>query len=283
VIAGRALAPVRLVTARARAASSADLSGRVGVGGPHDEIRELADTFDQMLERLDRAFRAQRAFSAQVSHELRTPLSIVASEAELLRRSAEPRQEPSLARIQAATGRAERMIAALLDLARSGSGDVARAPVDLDTLTGDVLGELVNGEDWRRLRVELDLRPAPVLGDASLLERLVANLLANAAQHNRADGVVEVATGLEGDRATLTVTNSRPQAAAATAPGDADGAGAGVGLTVVQSVLAAHGGRADWSWGTGTVTVRISLPAAPVAAGTSSASGDGDGAGAGAG
>ena len=252
-IAGRALAPLRLMTARARAASDTDLSGRVAIAGPHDEIRELADTFDDMLDRLDRAFRAQRRFSAQVSHELRTPLAIVASEADLLLRDAGPAQRPSLERMRAATDRAERIIGALLDLARSGSGDVRRAELRLDVLTGDVLGQLVNGADWRRLRVELDLEEAPVVGDGALLERLVANLLANAARHNRPDGRVDVRTRAEGEWSVLEVTNS-------VAGEPAGRPGAGVGLTVVDSVLAAHGGTLAWDDAPGSVTVTARLP-----------------------
>jgi len=260
VIAARALAPLRLVTTRARAAAGGDLTGRVSIDGDrHDEVGELAATFDDMLDRLDRAFRAQRRFSAQVSHELRTPLAIVASEAELLLGDAAPAQRASLERMRAATDRAERIIGALLDLARSGSGDLRRAEVQLDVLTGDVLGELVNGADWRRLRVELDLDAAPVLGDAALIERLVANVLTNAAVHNRPDGEVHVRTRVEGPWAVLEVTNSAPPADDDRPPGDGRPR-SGVGLTVVESVLTSHGGELAWSRDGDAVTVAARLP-----------------------
>jgi signal transduction histidine kinase len=264
VIAGRTMAPLRAMTARARAASGADLSGRVLVDGPRDEVRELADTFNDMLDRLDRAFRAQRQFSAQVSHELRTPLAIIASEADVLLQGAEPAQRPSLERVQASTQRAERIIGALLDLARSGSGDVRRGAVDLDVLTGDVLGQMVNGADWRRLRVDLDLEAAPAHGDGALLERVVTNLLANAAAHNRPDGVVEVRTAVEGEWAVLAITNSLAEPVAAHAATGRPGGRprAGVGLTVVDAVLTAHGGALEWALTPerDAVTVRALVP-----------------------
>ena len=171
VIAGRAVSPLRMITARARAASGADLSGRVALDGPPDEIRELGDTFDDMLDRLERSFVAQRRFSSQVSHEIRTPLAVISSETDLLLRDAETGspEHNSLAQIQAATDRAERIVGALLVLARSGSGDLQTTHLQLDLLTGDVLGDMVNGPAWRQVRVDLALDSVPVRGDGGLL------------------------------------------------------------------------------------------------------------------
>jgi signal transduction histidine kinase len=272
LIAGRAVAPLRTVTARARSASGADLSGRVGSTGP-PEIRELSTTFDEMLERLERAFVAQRRFSAQVSHEVRTPLAIITSEAELLRADASAAQLVSLDQIQAATERAERIVEALLLLARSGSGDVAATDLRLDRLTGDVLGEMVAGQPWHRVRVDLDLEPAPVRGDPGMLERLVVNLLSNSARHNRPDGWVEVRTGVADGWATLSVANSTAGPVGPVGPtGGSNGDGTskgnggapgptGVGLTVVDSVVAAHGGELTWSsTGPDAVTATVRLP-----------------------
>jgi signal transduction histidine kinase len=264
VIAGRAVSPLRMITARARAASGADLSGRVALDGPPDEIRELGDTFDDMLDRLERSFVAQRRFSSQVSHEIRTPLAVISSETDLLLRDAEAGspEHSSLAQIRAATDRAERIVGALLVLARSGSGDLQTTDLQLDLLTGDVLGDMVNGPAWRRVRVDLDLDAAPVRGDRALLERLVANLLSNAVRHNRPDGWVEVRTRLDGSWSVLEVANSVTEQ-----PGDgeADPQGEptnGVGLTVVDSVLAAHGGDLTWdATEPGRVTASVRLPA----------------------
>jgi signal transduction histidine kinase len=282
VIAGRAVTPLRTITARARAASGADLSGRVALDGPPDEIRELGDTFDEMLDRLERAFVAQRRFSSQVSHEIRTPLAVISSEADLLLRDAEPgsSEHASLIQIRAATDRAERIVGALLVLARSGSGDIETDDLQLDVLAGDVLGDMVNGPDWRQVRVDLTLEAAPVRGDRALLERLVANLLSNAVRHNRPDGWVEVRTRREGSWSTLEVANSVPSADSqpdgpdvADGPDGPDGPGGtpaapanGVGLTVVHSVLAAHGGELAWDLDEpGRVTATVRLPAAPAA------------------
>jgi signal transduction histidine kinase len=267
-ISARALQPLRMVTARARAASGSDLSGRVALDGPHDEIRELGDTFDQMLDRLERAFVAQRRFSSQVSHEIRTPLSIISSETDLLLRDAGDgsAERASLVQIRAAVDRAERIVGSLLVLARSGSGDIAPTDLRLDDLTGDVLGDVVHGSAWHAVRVELDLAAAPMRGDQGLLERLVANLLSNAVRHNRAhDGWVEVRTRVEGEWSVLEIANSVPDRSEDAVDGTPS---SGVGLTVVDSVVAAHGGELTWARdepGAVTVTVRFPVAAALLA------------------
>lgn len=269
-IAGRAMRPLRHMTARARAASSTDLSGRVALEGPRDEIRELGDTFDAMLDRLERAFLAQRRFSSQVSHEIRTPLSIISSETDLLLRDADAgsRDRGALEQIRAATDRAERIVGALLVLARSGSGDLRSADLRLDLVAGDVLGDVVNGAEWRAVRVDVTLDAAPVRGDRELLERLVANLLSNAVRHNRGEGGwVEVRTRSAGDWSVLEIRNSIPLGTLPDERGPGMGpARHGVGLTVVDSVLAAHGGERTWDVDVpGEVTVTVRLPVPPPA------------------
>jgi len=253
LLAGRALIPLRRITARAREASATDLSARVDLGGPNDEVRELGDTFDGMLERLERAFVAQRRFSGQVSHEIRTPLAIISSETDLLLRDANPDDEHSLMQIREATDRAERTIAALLALSRSESGDVVQLPLDLDRVTGDVLGELVNGPGWQEVRVELALESTPVRADPALLERLVANVLSNAMLHNRPGGWISVTTRLDGAWSVLEVENSIRPAGSAHRNG--------IGLTVVDSVLATHAGQLVWDDSRpGVVNVQVRLP-----------------------
>jgi signal transduction histidine kinase len=256
LIAGRALRPLRRITARAREASAADLDARVALDGPHDEIRELGDTFDEMLARLQQSFVAQRRFSAQVSHELRTPLAVVAGEAELLLLDPRPQDVHSLRQIQDATDRAAAIVSALLVLGRSGAGDLALEHLDLDRIAGDVLGDLVNGPRWRELRVDLELDPAPVLVDRVLVERLLANLFANAADHNRPGGFVAVRTARDGEWSVLEVTNSVGE-------GPRAGGGHGIGLTIVDAVLAAHGGELtadEPEAGVRRVRVRIPVP-----------------------
>ena len=263
VIAGRALRPLRSITARARAASATDLTSRVALGGPNDEIRELADTFDEMLARLERVFVAQRRFSAQVSHEIRTPLAIISSETELLLRDAAPAEQSALHQIHEATLRTERIVAALLALSRSGSGDLNLEDLELDRVTGDVLGEIVHEASWREVRVDLALEATPVRADRALLERLIANLLSNSARHNRPGGWIEVRTWIDGPWSVLEVENSVPDDAEARSDprGRADAANGGIGLTVVHGVLAAHGGQMSWSEAAGgSVTVQVRLP-----------------------
>jgi signal transduction histidine kinase len=258
LVAGRALRPLRSITERARAASATDLSERVALEGPRDEIRELGDTFDDMLARLEQSFVAQRRFSAQVSHELRTPLAVISSETDQLLATAGTGDRHALMQIREATDRAERMITALLVLSRSGSGDLTPQPIDLDRITGDVLGELVHQPAWRGLRVELELEASPVRADPALLERLLANLLTNAARHNRPGGWVEVRTRADGDWSVLEITNSVEPGAH---PPDREvAARSGIGLTVVDAVVAAHGGELRWSTvGADAVRVEVRL------------------------
>ena len=216
-IAGRTVRPVRLLAARAHRASELNLGEPVHVGGAHDEIRELAETFDHMLMRLDAAFQAQRRFSTQVSHELRNPLAIITSETELLRSTADEAQVQPLDEISAAAQRAERIIEGLLVLARSNSGDLARQELDLEQLTGDALGYVINEPSWRELRVDVDLAPAPMQGDPALVGQVVLNLLSNAARHNRTGGSIDVATWSDDGHAVLQVgkhdrnTDARPE------------------------------------------------------------------------
>jgi signal transduction histidine kinase len=255
LLAGRALRPIRTITARARAASATDLSARVSLGGPNDEIRELGDTFDDMLARLENAFVSQRRFAAQVSHELRTPLAIIATETELML-SDVAADRASLEQIRVATDRAERIIGALLVLSRSGSGDLAPMDLELDRVTGDVLGQVVQESGWRDVRVELDLASAPVRADPALLERLIVNLLANAVRHNRRGGWVDVRTRRDDDWALIEVANSTELVDGP----DGREHQRGIGLTVVDAVIAAHGGTLTWIDEPDAVRIQVRLP-----------------------
>jgi signal transduction histidine kinase len=260
LLAGRLLRPVRLVTERARAASGDDLSMRVAFDGPDDEIKDLADTFDAMLERLERSFHAQRRFSAQVAHELRTPLAVTRSEVDmLLADHAGTDLGHHLARVAEATHRADRLVTQLHVLARTERQDLRREAFPLDELVGNVVGRAVEAPAWQAVRVELDLTATPVVGDRALLESLVRNLVHNAAHHNRPGGWARIAVRPAGDgtAAELEVTNSADDAPATSdPPGPAN-----VGLTIIRAVLDAHHGTLDWRRDTDKVTATIHLPA----------------------
>jgi len=157
LVAGRVLRPVQRITETARASSETDLHHRVGLEGPDDELKELADTLDSLLEALERAFSSQRAFSANVSHELRTPLAILRAEAEI--KLADPdatQSEHDFARrILDSTEQGERTVDGLLALARSESGLLSRVEVDLAELTGDVVGDLAASANQVELTLDL--------------------------------------------------------------------------------------------------------------------------------
>lgn len=261
LLAGRALRPLRAIASRAKEASATDLHARVELEGPNDEIRVLGETFNDMLGRLEQAFVAQRRFSAQVSHELRTPLAVIATETDLLLSDVEIDRH-SLEQIRDATERAERIIVALLVLSRSGSGDISPAALELDRVTGDVMGELVYEPGWRTVRIDVDLAPTPVHADPAMLERLVTNLLSNAVRHNRPGGWVDVRTTREDRYALLEVVNSRPFGPVA-ADRDGGTARTGIGLTVIRAVVAAHGGTFTWLDEADAVRVQVRLPLPP--------------------
>jgi signal transduction histidine kinase len=213
LMAGRVLSPLRTITTAARRISARSLHQRIGMTGPDDELKELGDTFDQLLGRLDASFRAQRQFVANASHELRTPL---ARQRTLLEVALRDRQATS-ASLRLACERAlvageqqERLIAALLTLARGERGLDTFEPFDLGAVAADALEARRDEAQARGVTVTADLGPAPALGDPRLAERLVANLADNAIRYNGPGGLVEITAGRRDDRAFLAVTNTGP-------------------------------------------------------------------------
>ncbi|WP_238017530.1 ATP-binding protein [Dactylosporangium sp. AC04546] len=275
VVAGRLLRPLRTLTATTRRISQDRLDERIALTGPHDELRELADTFDAMVGRLEAAFASQRRFVADAAHDLRTPLAIVRTglEVQLAKRAATPAQWEDVARrALTATSRAERMLDGLLALARSDSGVLAREPYDLALASAAALSAV--DEEAAALTVTADLRPAPVTGDPVLLDRLAGNLVDNAVRHNHPGGWVSVSTGPEG----LTVRNSGPPVPPAdldrlfepfqrlTTGRTASPSSTGLGLAIVRSIVHAHAGTITAAAnpdGGLTVTVTLAAPAAP--------------------
>lgn len=274
LLSGRLLRPLRLITSRARAASGDDLGVRVALDGPDDEVKELADTFDAMLDRIETSFRAQRRFSGQVAHELRTPLAVTRSEVDMLRDDlADPDLRARLDRVADATRRAERLVTRLHVLSRTDRRDLDRETFALDELVGNVVGRVVEAAGWREVQVDLALASATVVGDRALLESLVRNLVDNAGRHNRQGGWVRVAArpSDDGAWAELEVSNSVDEREISASPGVDLPARANVGLTIVRAVLDAHHGTIEWrndppgspdnGAAAGAVSVVVRLPA----------------------
>jgi signal transduction histidine kinase len=277
---------VHAITGAARRASEENLGERLALDGPDDELKELADTYDAMLARLDAAFASQRRFVANASHELRTPLTVMrtAIDVTLAKPDRTPAQlEDMAAEVRTAADRAEALIEALLTLARSDRGVTGREQADLAVLAEDALDSAARAIRAGSLHVESSLRPAPICGDLVLLDRLVANLVDNAVRHNQPGGWVQVATGMRGDAAYLAVTNGGPKIDPELAPllfepfrrlGDqsAGPPGAGLGLSIVRSVAAAHQGNViARSRPAGGLDVSVLLPGSQPAAAPSPA------------
>jgi signal transduction histidine kinase len=279
LLAGRALRPLREITSTARRVSSENLAERIGLSGPSDELKELADTFDRMLARLDAAFASQRHFVANASHELRTPLAIMRTEVDVaLADPAASRQELRTMgeAIREIIDRCEHLIESLLMLARSEAATGRAETVDLAALAADCITDLRARADDARVSVAADLEPAWTHGEPALLERMIGNLIDNGIQHNERGGSLEVSTSARGGRVRLRVLNGGPRidpsaVQTLTEPFrrlDRDHTGFGLGLSIVRSVIEAHGGRLDLlAPESGGLDVRVSLEGVPAPAG----------------
>jgi signal transduction histidine kinase len=256
LVAGRVLRPLRTITNAARDISASDLHRRLALEGPDDELKQLANTFDGLLGRLEAAFDAQRQFVANASHELRTPLTYERALLEVAladpNATAETLRE-ACERVLVVGEQQERLIEALLTLSRSQRGLDEREPFDLATVAAEVLETRRPEAERRRLRFDTALEAAPITGDPRLGERLVANLVDNAMRHNVPAGRIEVETGTMNGQAVLSIANSGP----VVPPGEldrlfqpfqrlaADGDsgqedGLGLGLSIVQAIATAH-------------------------------------------
>jgi signal transduction histidine kinase len=292
LLAKQALRPIAKLTQTARALSTETLDQRINLGGPDDELRELADTFDQMLGRLDAAFDSQRLFVANASHELRTPLSVIRTELEVT--LSDPDADVAELRrmgevVASAAERAQRLVESLLTLARlqaveSGELEVHEA-VDLATLIPGVVDAVSAEAQDKSVSIEPEVEPAITLGDPRLLERLVGNLVENAIRHNVPNGWLRITTGQTAERVWLHVANGGALIASADVetlfePFRRGGRvrtatrGAGLGLAIVRLIVDAHHGKLQAAAPPfGGLAIRIELPryrvttAAPVRAG----------------
>ena len=294
LVAGRILRPVHQLTAAARAASEQNLSQRIALQGPRDELRELADTFDTMLERLDRAFTSQRQFIANASHELRTPLTVMRTAMDVVLAKAEPTREELVsmaAEVRQAVDHSERLIGVLLVLARNDQARALTDPLDLAAVAEDAL----EGRAFAGITLTMRLDHAPVTGDGVLLERLVANLLDNAERYNIEGGAIEISTTTENGTSQVRVVNT----GLVVPPDQVDRLflpftrlddrtrhdGFGLGLTLVSSIAAVHNGTVQaFAVPAGGLDINVRLPSRakerlPPSAGRPAASGKGAGPG----
>jgi len=277
LVAGRVLRPLRVMTAATRQISERNLHERLALAGPDDELKNLGDTIDSLLARLESAFDSQRRFIASASHELRTPLML--SQTLLQVALADP--GITLDSLRAACQEVidadkyqARLIDALLTLARSQRGLDRQEPVDLTAVVNDALDAYQPSAAARGLQVDAALDKATVPGDARLVSTLMANLVDNAIRYNITGGRVAVKLAAGPTRTTLTVTNTGavvppPQASRLLEPFQraapdrtASPDGLGLGLSIVADIAKAHGADLELRpQPEGGLAVTVSFPA----------------------
>jgi signal transduction histidine kinase len=283
-IAGRMLRRLTAITTAARQAGETTLHKRLNLTGPDDELKELGDTFDSMLERLDASFAAQRRFVANASHELRTPLTVTrtAVEVTLAKPSVTDTQWRAMAEdVARSTDREQRLIDGLLTLARSQEQLTDMEDDDLADITAETLDQVTVAARARGVQITSVLQAAPIRGNIALLGRAVANLLENAVKYNVDGGDLLIRTDRTGGWSELTVANDGTALDPAAIPElfepfqrgahtrghgpahDGEDAGTGLGLSIVRGVVHAHRGNlvaVPRSPGGLRVTLRLPAP-----------------------
>jgi signal transduction histidine kinase len=274
LMAGRVLRPLQTMTATVREISAADLKRRVALGGPADELTALAGTLDDLLDRLDTSFDAQRRFVANASHELRTPLTMIRTALDVAAGKPQPPPEIQALAVKIRRGldRADEILDGFLALSRAEHVPISGTDlVDLHWMAAGVLAERTDGIQGKRLTVETDLAATAVRGDEVLLTQLAGNLIDNAIRHNHPHGWIRVVTRTDGPHACLVVDSTGPvvgddEVQALIEPfrrrGTArTGPGHGLGLSIVAAVTAAHGGTLGLrARAGGGLSVTVSLP-----------------------
>jgi signal transduction histidine kinase len=282
VAAGRVLRPLRAITTTARTISAGNLHQRLALSGAEDEFKQLGDTLDDLLARLEGSFEAQRRFVANASHELRTPMTLErtllqvaladpAATAQTLRSTCEE--------LLASQSEHEQLLEALLTLASSERGLERREPLDLSALTERVLQAARPEIERRGLQLEVRLTPAPASGEPALIQRLITNLVDNAVDHNVSGGRVTVRTESHAGQALFAISNTGPRIAPDQTERlfepfqrlDAGRTGThghhGLGLSIVRAIATAH--DATLSAETppeGGLAVTVCFPKPPAAA-----------------
>lgn len=271
-MAGRVLRPVAVITGIARRLSGANLHERIALDAPPGELKHLADTFDEMLDRIERLVGAQQRFAANAAHELRTPLAVQRAAAEIGLAGNPDADRVAMIRTKliSVADDSEHLVEGLLLLADSEQGLERREPVAVDVLAHAVADGLAEEAAGRGVTVSVRAEPLTVEGDGVLLDRLVHNLVANAVRYNVEDGRVTVRASRDG---FLEVTNTGPEVPADTVPQlfepfrrlhertHARGEGAGLGLSIVSAIARAHGAEvtAEANGEGGGLTVRVTF------------------------
>ena len=285
LVAGRFLAPVRAITATARRISATSLHERLSLQGPDDELKELADTIDELLVRLERSFESERRFAASASHELRTPLATmrVWLDVAAAKPGPLPPQTTALAdRIRGELDHVDALLESLLTLARTQQGPAGdQTALALSAATAAAIQRRAG--TIAAIPVRVDHRACPdarVTGSETLLTRMIENVIDNAVLHNRPGGWIRVSAGLARAQALLVVENSgtilTPDDVSQLArpfrrPGTertGSGRGTGLGLAIVKAIAEAHGGSLSLhARDDGGLRLVITLPLAAPAAG----------------
>jgi two-component system sensor histidine kinase VanS len=276
LLAGRMLAPLSRITDATRLAATGSLSHRIELEGRRDEFRELADSFDTMLARVEADVAEQKRFAANASHELRTPLAITQTLLDVARNDPNRDNGELVERLHAVNARAIDLTEALLLLSRADRRSFAREPVDLSLIADEASETLLPLAEKRGLTIETSGETTPTIGSHALLLQMSTNLVHNAIVHNLSEqGSVWVTTSAQPKSAVLTVENTGeeldPQLVATLAEPflrgtrrvRTDQAGVGLGLAIVESITQAHDGTLTLSpRAAGGLRVTVQLPAA---------------------
>jgi two-component system sensor histidine kinase VanS len=282
LLAGRMLAPLTRITDATRIAATGSLSHRIRLPGPSDEFRELADTFDTMLARLEAHVAEQRRFAANASHELRTPLAITQTLLDVARNDPDRDNGKLVDRLYTVNTRAIELTEALLLLSRAGQRSFTREPVDLSLIGEEATETLLPLAEEHGVTIETSGDITPAIGSRPLLLQLSTNLVHNAIVHNLPEeGTVRVTTSVQPKSVALTVENTgeklTPQLVATLGEPFQRGterirsshAGVGLGLAIVKSITQAHDGTLTLTpRDAGGLCVTVQLPAAPALAGS---------------
>jgi two-component system, OmpR family, sensor histidine kinase VanS len=283
LVSGRVLRPLRTMTAATRQISERNLNERLALSGPRDELKDLADTVDGLLARLEAHVAEQQRFAANASHELRTPLAITQTLLDVARNDPNREDRELVDRLHHLNTRAIDLTEALLLLSRAGQRSFTPEYLDLSLIAEEATETLLPLAEKHGITLETSCEMTPTIGSGMLLLQLTTNLVHNAIVHNRPQhGAVWVSTSVHPKHAVLTVENTGDNLAPrlvstlaepfqrGTERVHRDYAGVGLGLAIVNSVAQAHDGTLTLTPRTaGGLRVTVQLPAAPWHAGMS--------------